>query len=62
MAHDGAMSSNNLFGGPRGLLIVVAVVVAVAILAAVATLVVRQILGPPEGPSPYETTTSQHAP
>ncbi|SNS27479.1 hypothetical protein [Rhodococcoides kyotonense] len=56
------MSSNDLFGGPRRLLIVVAVVVVVAILAAVATLVVREILGPPEGPSPYETTSSVQAP
>ncbi len=52
------MSSNDLFGGPRRLLTVVAVVVVVALLAALATLVVRQILGPPEGPSPYEGTQS----
>lgn len=51
------MSSNDLFGGPKKLLTVVAVIVAVAVLAALATLLVRHLLGPPEGPSPYETTS-----
>jgi hypothetical protein len=50
------MGSNDLFGGPRRLLTVIAVVVVVALLAALATLIVRQVLGPPEGPSPFETT------
>ncbi|MET4048335.1 MULTISPECIES: hypothetical protein [unclassified Rhodococcus (in: high G+C Gram-positive bacteria)] len=52
------MSSNDLFGGPKRLLIVVTVVVAVTVLAAIVTLIVRQILGPPEGPSPYDTPES----
>ncbi len=52
------MSSNDLFGGPKRLLTVVAVIVVVALLAAVATLVVRAALGPPEGPSPYETSSA----
>lgn len=48
------MSSKNLFGGPRTLLIVAAVVVTVAVIAAVATLVVRAALGPPEGENKFE--------
>lgn len=52
------MSSNDLFGGPKRLLTVVAVIVVVAVLAAGATLLVRQLLGPPEGPSPYDTPPS----
>ena len=52
------MSSNDLFGGPRRLFTVIAVIVVVAILAALATLLVRHILGPPEGPSPYEQTST----
>lgn len=58
------MSTNDLFGGPKRLLTVVAVIVVVTLLAAVATLLVRHILGPPEGPSPYDTTppTSQTSP
>ena len=52
MAHDGAMSSSDLFGGPKRLLVVIAV------MAALATLLVRHALGPPEGPSPYESTES----
>lgn len=51
------MSSNDLFGGPKRLLTVIAVIVVVALLAAIATLLVRQALGPPDGPSPYEQTT-----
>lgn len=61
MAHDEPMSSNDLFGGPRRLLTVIAVVVAVVILAVIATLVIRELLGPPEGQSPYETTESMSA-
>lgn len=49
------MSSSDLFGGPKRLLTVVAVIVVVTLLAAAATLIVRHILGPPEGPSPYDT-------
>ncbi|MDJ0391836.1 hypothetical protein QMK17_00640 [Rhodococcus sp. G-MC3] len=59
------MSSSDLFGGPKRLLTVVAVIVVVTLLAAVVTLIVRQILGPPEGPSPYDTpsiSTSQSSP
>ncbi|MDV8021601.1 hypothetical protein [Rhodococcus sp. IEGM 1330] len=48
------MSSKNLFGGPRTLLIVAAVVVAIALVAAAATLLVRAVLGPPEGEDPFE--------
>lgn len=58
MAHDEAMSSNELFGGPKRILSVVAVIVVVAVLAALATLLVRHLLGPPEGESPYESTSS----
>ncbi len=58
MAHDEPMSSSDLFGGPRRLLTVMAVVVAVVVLAVIATLVVRELLGPPEGQSPYETIES----
>lgn len=58
MAHDGAMSSSDLFGGPKRLLVVIAVIVVVAVMAALATLLVRHALGPPEGPSPYESTES----
>lgn len=57
MDHDDAMGSNDLFGGPKRLLTVIAVIVVVAVLAALATLLVRHLLGPPEGPSPYETTS-----
>ncbi|MGA9871028.1 MAG: hypothetical protein WBQ44_07795 [Rhodococcus sp. (in: high G+C Gram-positive bacteria)] len=56
------MSSNDLFGGPRRLLTVVAVIVVVAILAALATLLVRHLLGPPEGPSPYEDAAATSYP
>ncbi|WP_167336897.1 hypothetical protein [Rhodococcoides fascians] len=52
------MSSNDLFGGPRRLAAVVAVIVVVALLALGATVLVRHLLGPPEGPSPYDTPAS----
>ncbi|CAH0132933.1 hypothetical protein ASG84_22245 [Rhodococcus sp. Leaf278] len=48
------MSSKNLFGGPRTLLIVAAVVIAIALVAAAATLIVRAVLGPPEGENKFE--------
>lgn len=52
--HDGRMSSKNLFGGPRTLLIVAAAVIAIALVAAAATLIVRAVLGPPEGENKFE--------
>jgi hypothetical protein len=48
------MSSKNLFGGPRTLLIVAAVVIVIALVAAAATLIVRAVLGPPEGENKFE--------
>lgn len=56
------MSSNDLFGGPKRLISVIAVIVAVAVLALLATLLVRHVLGPPEGPSPYDTTSTTNVP
>ena len=48
------MSSKNLFGGRQTLLIVAAVVVGLALVAAAATLIVRAVLGPPEGENKFE--------
>ncbi|CCQ14554.1 TSL-kinase interacting protein 1 [Rhodococcus sp. AW25M09] len=55
------MSSKNLFGGPRTLLIVAAVVIVIALVAAGATLIVRAVLGPPEGENPLLTENSSMA-
>jgi hypothetical protein len=56
------MSSNNLFGGPRTILVAMLVVIVVALIAVAATFLVRGIMGPPEGPPPASVVPTSSEP
>ncbi|MGU3436221.1 hypothetical protein ACNHUS_24785 [Actinomycetes bacterium M1A6_2h] len=56
------MSSNNLFGGPRTILVAMLVVLAVALIAVAATFLVRGVMGTPDGPPPASVVTTTSVP